>query len=237
MQTAYDVYLPSCARSSSPGWRPSAGAEPDQRHSRRSPQGRKAESSLDGPPSFSFLFIEPLQLVDSRERVLLKCIAQLEGSAHLDRIEQHAPHHPWGRRRGLSVHRDGGPLTGKVGDERGAGRGRDDGIRVAKGLFIAFAAEHLGVEEHISHDYKEHSLVHSVTGAGEGEETPQTFERPGPIHIPNQIRPLGRWKAAFSRLQFPPSTRYLQQQRRTRSYKRRMQRNERFSLFLGTSGS
>ena len=57
-------------------------------------------------------------------------------------------------------------------------------------------------EENISHNYKEHSLVHSVTGAGEGEETPQTFGRLGPIYIPNQIRPLGRWRSAFSLLRY-----------------------------------
>ena len=48
-------------------------------------------------------------------------------------------------------------MTRNVGDEGGAGRGRDDDIKVAKDLFIRFAAERLGVEEHISHNYKERS--------------------------------------------------------------------------------
>ena len=52
-----------------------------------------------------------------------------------------------------------------VGEERGAGRGRDDGIGVAKNLFIPFPTERLGVEEHISHNYKEHLSVHLVPGA------------------------------------------------------------------------
>ena len=89
-------------------------------------------------------------------------------------------------------------MTGKVGDERGSGRGSDDGIKVAKYLFISFPAEHLGVEEHLSHNYKEHSSVHSVPGVSEGKERPQTFGRLGPIHIPNQVRPLGRWRSTFS---------------------------------------
>ena len=86
--------------------------------------------------------------------------------AQLDRVERHATHGLWSRRRGLSVHRGGGPLTGKVGDERGSGRGHDDGvIKMAESLFTPFPAEPLGVEEHISHNYKAHSSVHSVSGA------------------------------------------------------------------------
>ena len=108
---------------------------------------------FDGHPAVSVLSIELLELVDSRERVLLKCIAQLADPSDLDRVEQHAAHHLWRRRIGLSVHRGGEPLTGKVGDERGAGRGRDDGIEVAQYLFIPFLEGRLGVEQHISHNY------------------------------------------------------------------------------------
>ena len=118
-------------------------------------------------------------------------------------------------------------MTGKVGDERRLGRGSDEGIKVATYLFISFPEERLGVEEHISHNYKEHSSVHSMPGAREGKGTPQTFGRLGPIHIPNPVRPLGRWLSMFS---FP--RRYLQQQRRTRGHRRREQGNERFSLPL-----
>src|SRR5258708_2953016 len=83
---------------------------------------------FDGPPSLSFLFIELLKLVDRSEGILFKRIAHLVDPAHLDRVEQHATNHFWSRRRGLPVHRSGGPLTRKISDKRGSGRGSDDSI-------------------------------------------------------------------------------------------------------------
>ena len=115
-----------------------------------------------------------------------------------------------------------------------------------------FPAEGLGVEEHISHNYKEHSSVHSVPSASESKERPKTFGRLGFIHSTNQVWLLGRWR--FGRWRSTDSLqiririprRYQQQQRRPRGHRRRVQRNERFSLpflslslsrFFGTSDS
>jgi hypothetical protein len=139
---------------------------------------------LDGPPPVAFLFVKPLERVDRCEGILLECIAQLVYPAHLDGVEQHAAHYFRRRRGGLSAHRRGGPCAGEVSDERGSGRGSDDGVKVAKYLFVPLPAKRLGVEEHISHNCKGAVLI-SLLYSSEGNERPHTFRRLGLIHIPN----------------------------------------------------